>query len=910
MMAETKWWFAILLIAPVITAPLTANVNLTIGIINWYCLMPGLSFNGSHVTAGNFSGGIYDYSVFDLSGYDALVYLVDLAVQTAVEHINGDPSILPGAFVNLKRFSDCGEWNSGILDAWPFYTGGYASSIMAKEISEDHRDVIGVVSLEFSGVARGNAQVLSNHQIPYCSGAISSPRFSNKNKYPYFWRTASGIGSGESFFQVLKYMKVSRVAIVYQKTNDLGYYNFMEIQESLQKHKISILWTFGMESAADPLMLDYTVETLKRSSARYIILCGYNEFAADFIFGVGKRGLIDENHVYMGTNYPIPFQDANSLYGPEFFEYIRGFIKVDTASANTHTSIFQERRNEFNKFTGYNFTNTDIVFNSMDVFYDCIMTMAFGWNSLLSSSSIQDLSKRKLNHLMNHTLFRNTGYHGMIADPLVLTDEGETLNIWKACSMTGRQYNCRAFGQTNLYLTEFVAYQNVTPVFWPGKSEFPDDGSDKREAIILLPDMPVGATILVLAVVGMFAALSISYILWKSRHHPAVKSLSLPEASICLVGSAITYTSLLFYLGSVNATFCKLRTALSLLGVAMIQSALIFKSVLMISLFGKKYVRKPALLALRLRTANALVIALDAALLVAWVFEGKVGYQEKASLTQVYVTCVPLPSVLLSAAFYLCILLLLLVLPTVALLQRVRWEQYNQSTPLMILSICILFGFVVLREDEVTSYLYEHDLKLCAITWANVSICLVLQFKASISELFKDLRNRQSAAVISSPHSPSSTVHKPYVGGSRVGNTLNRVSKLRSSDQTMPASSMIPYHRKLLCNTVDCCIYKIRTGRKSWSNWRAGQAEMHGFRSKEWLSLNSALNTACFHIGPETQIHCAVETVTISLESKAVPGRKRIAFNSTDAFTVFGAQQVAAVPVERKESWPQSRGQQ
>ncbi|KAJ3376400.1 hypothetical protein HDU80_004088, partial [Chytriomyces hyalinus] len=59
--------------------------NVTIGIINWYCLIPGLSLNGSHVTAGNISGGLYDYSYLTLNGYDAFAYLVDLAVQTAVE---------------------------------------------------------------------------------------------------------------------------------------------------------------------------------------------------------------------------------------------------------------------------------------------------------------------------------------------------------------------------------------------------------------------------------------------------------------------------------------------------------------------------------------------------------------------------------------------------------------------------------------------------------------------------------------------------------------------------------------------------------------------------------------------------------------------------------------------------------
>ncbi|KAJ3228608.1 hypothetical protein HDU78_009665 [Chytriomyces hyalinus] len=220
-----------------------------------------------------------------------------------------------------------------------------------------------------------------------------------------------------------------------------------------------------------------------------------------------------------------------------------------------------------------------------------------------------------------------------------------------------------------------------------------------------------------------------------------------------------------------------------------------------------------------------------------------------------------------------------MLVPCVALLTRVRWEQYNQSTPIAIMFLLIVFGFVVLREDAATSYLFLHDVKFCFLTWTNVTLCLVLQFKSSISELYREAYSRRSSSVVSLVRSRISVVKDASMVRSKIGNTVKNV------DFPIPAPT-ITYHRKLLCNTVDHCIYKIRTGRNSWSNWRAGQAEMHRFRSKEWVSFNSAKNTACFYIDAVSKMTCVENTFTISRlpppspESSPAMGRRGL-YDST-----------------------------
>ncbi|KAJ3229723.1 Taste receptor type 1 member 3 [Chytriomyces hyalinus] len=198
--------------------------NITLGLISWYCFAPQLTLNGSYVVEGSLSPGLYNNEEISNGGYAVWEYFMDLSVTLAVEQVNADPTVLPGIHVNIKRFSDCGPYYPSVADVWGGRTGGYASTVMATDIIENHPDVVGAVAMQSSSTARYSAEVLSSAQIPMCSGSVGSPRLSNKPNYPYFYRTIDGAGIGEHFYQFLKLWNVKRVAFIYQKNTDLGYF--------------------------------------------------------------------------------------------------------------------------------------------------------------------------------------------------------------------------------------------------------------------------------------------------------------------------------------------------------------------------------------------------------------------------------------------------------------------------------------------------------------------------------------------------------------------------------------------------------------------------------------------------------------------------------------------------------------
>ncbi|KAJ3226901.1 Metabotropic glutamate receptor 2 [Chytriomyces hyalinus] len=193
-------------------------MNISIALIGNYCAMKYMTFNGSH--ASNFTSKM-DTSIVNLNGNSGYTYLPDLAVMAAVDDINNDPSILPGVYVSLKRFSDCGPYYPKADAEYSGNSGGYASAVTATDIIENHKDVLGVIGNEFSNTARGLAQILSVEQIPYCAAVTGSPRFSDKNKYAYFWRMLPN-SNGKYVAFILKYWNVKHVAIIYQADNEIG----------------------------------------------------------------------------------------------------------------------------------------------------------------------------------------------------------------------------------------------------------------------------------------------------------------------------------------------------------------------------------------------------------------------------------------------------------------------------------------------------------------------------------------------------------------------------------------------------------------------------------------------------------------------------------------------------------------
>ncbi|KAJ3248627.1 hypothetical protein HDU77_008051 [Chytriomyces hyalinus] len=491
--------------------------NLSIGLISWYCWIPSLEIEGSFVRTPNISAGLFSYNDIQNGNYDAWLYFVDMGLQAAIDSLNIDDSVLSGIHINIKRFSNCGPWTATIADSWTGSTGG-AASVMAQEIIENHEDVIGVVGMEYSSTTRGSASVFSIGEIPYCTGIAASLRLSDKNNFPYLWRTLSHAGVGNRVYRILEHWRVSRVVIVYEKFDELSYLSHMDVLKSLQQNSIFVLESFGLAKSPSSTMYDHTVASMRKYSARYIVVLGGSDFSAAFINAMGVRNMVDDDHVYFGNNVPWPSQNATLLYGDKYFGYIRGYIQF-SAFNSAREANYYKALNEVNQKMGINVTEFDVDFNNIFYFYDCVKAMAYGMDSV--SSSPEMLATRQLNPRMSYNHFRNTGYSGILGDPFTLDENGD-VNIF-----TGDYYNNVIFAELEAGGKRFSNYNTSAPIFFNG---------------------------ITMALISGGAIFSF-------RDHSAIRPSSPPEMLVLCGGCGLIFASLIGFLGTPDAFLCTLRTS-------------------------------------------------------------------------------------------------------------------------------------------------------------------------------------------------------------------------------------------------------------------------------------------------------------------------------------------------------------
>ncbi|ORY51272.1 hypothetical protein BCR33DRAFT_451181 [Rhizoclosmatium globosum] len=165
---------------------MTTKQNITLAIIGSYCYIDNLVWNDNGSLVSNFTLS-REMGIKQLGLNGGFTYFYDLGVQMGLDYVNANESILPGFHLNVKRFSDCGAYYPAV-ESFNGNSGGYAQAVTAIDVVGS-KDVIGAVGIEYSTLAKGLAEILSNSKIPYCTPASGSPSFTDRNDYPYFFRT-------------------------------------------------------------------------------------------------------------------------------------------------------------------------------------------------------------------------------------------------------------------------------------------------------------------------------------------------------------------------------------------------------------------------------------------------------------------------------------------------------------------------------------------------------------------------------------------------------------------------------------------------------------------------------------------------------------------------------------------------
>ncbi|KAJ3030956.1 UNVERIFIED_CONTAM: hypothetical protein HDU68_007156 [Siphonaria sp. JEL0065] len=253
------------------------KVNITIGLVAEYCYMEGLRYGDAGSRVVNY--GLDYFSPDQIRANFSLnyrsdmgSYYTDLSRLAAIELINNSPDILPGVHVNVKRFSECGEFVPGILEDDYSRMTGYASAILGPDIIENNQDVIGVSGFMYSSTAKGVFEELSIHQIPTCGVGPTSPRFADRNKYSYVMLLSPTMGWGDDMSMNYAY----------------------DIRKSMNSHGVTIVQDLGV-SDYSPDTIETLCTTLKRSNVRYFVI---SALIIDHLYaGLGGCGLVSPDYI-------------------------------------------------------------------------------------------------------------------------------------------------------------------------------------------------------------------------------------------------------------------------------------------------------------------------------------------------------------------------------------------------------------------------------------------------------------------------------------------------------------------------------------------------------------------------------------------------------------------------------------
>ncbi|ORY51232.1 periplasmic binding protein-like I [Rhizoclosmatium globosum] len=440
--------FFLYLIPHVIPKPITKQ-NITIGFVSNYCIFPTAKQNSSLLL--HYDDTI-DWDLLQKSQIYGSVYFNDVAMTVAVNTINEDPNVLPGIHVNIKRFSDCGDWYPKAY----MYNGqsaGYASAITAGAV-ESNTDVIGVIGNQFSTAAVGVAASLSFNQIPYCSGNSLSPQLSDKNKFPYFWRTIPSIGLGKHIHQVLKSFNVSRVALIYQQDDTMGYQFYLDIQQTLLRNNMVLTAKIALPTQWNNETMSYAAMMLENADARYIVVSGQGRFVTDVLWKMGNKGLVNDRNVWI--SYKAPLDVRFTSYGPTYYQYVKGLIMLNPMAPNQTNPLYTSVNKAINATAEYNYPDEPLMdfiyWMSLNPRYDCTKMMLTAFDHLLKTTNftVGQLANRELQSYLNYSAYRGLGYHGLTLDPMEITDNGDLASPYEAFYFTGSGTSKTLFGRTDI----------------------------------------------------------------------------------------------------------------------------------------------------------------------------------------------------------------------------------------------------------------------------------------------------------------------------------------------------------------------------------------------------------------------------------------------------------------------------
>ncbi|XP_059490999.1 metabotropic glutamate receptor 2-like [Neocloeon triangulifer] len=211
------------------------------------------------------------------------------AMLFTVQQVNDDPDLLPGVRLGVAAFDSCDNPAYAMEQALHFVKGFIAhnnahhseepeyrcSDGKAPEYYDSNLErIVAVIGGQSSSVSIQVATLLKLFGVPQISYLSTSPALSNKEKFPYFFRTVpSDVNQAHAMLEILRHFKWQRAAVIYSNT-EYGKHGYEMLMSLAANYSVcfSVERRIERESAHDTDIEEAMLDILKRKHLRVVVV--------------------------------------------------------------------------------------------------------------------------------------------------------------------------------------------------------------------------------------------------------------------------------------------------------------------------------------------------------------------------------------------------------------------------------------------------------------------------------------------------------------------------------------------------------------------------------------------------------------------------------------------------------------
>ncbi|KAI9144082.1 periplasmic binding protein-like I [Paraphysoderma sedebokerense] len=509
------------------------------------------------------------------------------AVRYAVDEINNSP-LLPNIQIQLIELDSMApSTNNTPVGIPPIPATGRTvnnGQAIVSTINLINQNVSAIIGDLLSKQTILEALISSKFMVPQCSFSSAAGELSDKNQYPFFFRTVASVATfGEAAVNLVKYFNWTKVAIL-NSVDSFGTGLANTISERTKDTNVSVLVQQSFWDRGEQSDLSTPLKNIKDSNARVIILAAVAAPQMSIMRQALRLNMLG-NPDYTWITVNNITDDAQKFLGDEA-DKLRGVFMIDAATKLPGLPEYDAWVNKWSVANPalYPTAGPGGPKQNEILAYSCVYSIARAWARLIQNSNnqaatIADLAGGKYTTDPTPKFF-NTGYNSP-AGPLQFDEHGDIQGNWEV-------YNWKN-GVAASYARVLAGRVTVfsKPVFSDGTSNIPLDGPRSRDITVGMNSLPGKIFFALTCGLMLFDLMILGTIIY-FRENKLIKALSPLFCVLILIGALFIYLGVILHLlrGLERHIICYLDPVAFVVGLTMVVGNIIVKNQRIYQIFG------------------------------------------------------------------------------------------------------------------------------------------------------------------------------------------------------------------------------------------------------------------------------------------------------------------------------------